>query len=112
MASAQAVYAIGAFLGGLLGVMYVGLVAAKLPRRWKLAIEQHESMAQADASETERRCLVRTFEQVRKRVLIFLVCTLSVTVLLKVGRDSIPGTDTGCGFPSAMWVIFSKWITR
>ena len=41
---------LGLFLGGLLGVIYVGLRAAKLPRRWKLAIEQHESMAQADAS--------------------------------------------------------------
>jgi hypothetical protein len=29
---------------------------------------------------------VRTFEQMRKYVLVFLVCTLSVTVLLKVGE--------------------------
>ncbi len=29
---------------------------------------------------------MRTFEQVRQRVLVFLVCTLSVTVLLKIGE--------------------------
>ena len=29
---------------------------------------------------------MRTFEQVRQRVLVFVVCTLSVTVLLKIGE--------------------------
>jgi tyrosine-protein kinase Etk/Wzc len=41
---------LGLFLGGLLGVIYVVLKSADLPRQWKLAIEQHESMAQAGAS--------------------------------------------------------------
>jgi tyrosine-protein kinase Etk/Wzc len=41
---------LGLLLGVLLGVMYVGLVAAEWPRRWKLAVEQNESMARADVS--------------------------------------------------------------
>ena len=40
----------GLFLGGLLGAMYVGLGAAEWPRRWKLTMEQHESMARAGVS--------------------------------------------------------------
>jgi tyrosine-protein kinase Etk/Wzc len=41
---------LGLLLGGLLGVMYVGLVAAEWPRRWKLAVEQNESMARTGVS--------------------------------------------------------------
>jgi len=40
----------GLFLGGFLGVMYVGLGVAEWPRRWKLAMEQHETMARAGVS--------------------------------------------------------------
>lgn len=40
---------LGLLLGGLLGMMYVGLIAAELPRRWKHAIEKNEALMRDDA---------------------------------------------------------------